>query len=113
MASPTPFYRAAGVGTVGNVVAQVLPRIGNWLPRGRPLDPDAWARRHRAVVGLLWAHVAGLAVYGVIREVRAVHLLLELGAIAVLTVVAMQVPSRVGQAVAGTLGLISCSALIV
>jgi hypothetical protein len=38
-----------------------------WLPSGQLLTPEVWARRHRGIVWLLWLHVAGIAVFAVVR----------------------------------------------
>jgi diguanylate cyclase (GGDEF)-like protein/PAS domain S-box-containing protein len=34
------------------------------LPTGRSLPPEAWRRRHRIMLALLWAHAAGLGLFG-------------------------------------------------
>jgi hypothetical protein len=91
----------------------MVQRARDWLPTGRPLDAEAWKSRHRTVVMLLWAHIVGLSIYGLIRGYAVWHLGLEIGAIVLLTVIATQVSSRDLQAATGTLGLISCSALLV
>lgn len=83
------------------------------LPRGYPIDDRSWSGRHKTVVWLLWAHVAGLGIYGLIRGVTALHIGIELLLIAGITGVAAGARSRSVQAVSGTIGLISCSALLV
>lgn len=94
-------------------VSRPLSAAIRWLPRGLPLDDESWRSRHRSIVGLLWLHVGALAVYGVIRDFPLLHLSIEIAAIAALAVVAMVANTRTAQAAAGTLGLISCSALLV
>ncbi len=37
--------------------------VVRWLPRGQTLPDDEWAGRHRAMLWILWAHVAGLPVF--------------------------------------------------
>src|SRR5688572_5680375 len=90
-----------------------VSRVRGWLPHGRPLNDHTWRRRHRTVVGLLWFHVAGLGAYGAVRDVDVLHLAAELVAVAMVGVVAGRARRRTVQAAAGTLGLISCSALLV
>lgn len=89
-------------------------RIPRWAPVGGGLPPAAWAKRHQGVVTILWVHAFGLAVFGVARGLGVVHSLTEGGVIAVLAAVAAQPRGgpRFRSAVA-TLGLISCSAILV
>ena len=48
--------------------AQRAGRAGRGLlPTGQLLTPEVWARRHQGIVWLLWAHVAGIAVFAVVR----------------------------------------------
>ena len=35
------------------------------LPKGRGLDEEMWARRHRVIVGVLWLVAAGLTGFGI------------------------------------------------
>lgn len=83
------------------------------LPSGAQIDEEMFAARHRAVVALLWAHVAGLGVLGVIRSVNLLHLALELAGIASAAIVATMIKGRVWRAGIGTLGLVACSAVLV
>jgi len=39
-----------------------------WLPRGGLLPHDDWKRRHRALVGILWASAVALSLYGPLVE---------------------------------------------
>lgn len=48
-----------------------------WLPAGDTLTVDGWHRRHRSIVGLLWAHVVLLPVYGIAIGRPAGHVVLE------------------------------------
>jgi hypothetical protein len=43
------------------------------LPAGQLLTPEVWARRHRGTVWLLWLHVAGIAVFAVVRGLGVAH----------------------------------------
>lgn len=117
-----PVYRVRAPGRIGYVTAPAPPMLtrrrvaralANALPAGRPIDEEAWQARHRSVVLLLWAHAAGLAVFGLVRQVDLVHLALEIGAIAAIAAASTQAPGRAARASLATLGLISCSALLV
>jgi len=64
-------------------------------------------------VRLLLAHVLGLGVYGIVRDFPLLHLVAEVGAVALVTVVANSARTRHMQSAAATLALVSCSALLV
>jgi hypothetical protein len=83
------------------------------LPTGYPIDDEVWARRHRGVLVLVWLHVAGLGVYGLIRGYPVLHLGSELAGISLVAIGAGTVRDRTIQASLGTLGLVLCSALLV
>lgn len=83
------------------------------LPTGSPIDADVWAARHRAVVMIIWLHVAGLGVYGFLRGYAAWHLGAELVGIAAVGFAAAIAQTRTVQASFGTLGLVLSSALLV
>jgi hypothetical protein len=51
------------------------------LPNGRTLPPNIWRARHRFMLGVIWAQLAGLAIAGVILGQGAGELLLDLGPI--------------------------------
>src|SRR4051812_30362580 len=51
--------------------------VRSLLPEGRGLPDDVWARRHRGVLILLWVHVVGLAVFGLLTGNALVHSLAE------------------------------------
>jgi hypothetical protein len=58
--------------------AQRAGRAGRGLlPSGQLLTPQVWARRHRGIVWVLWAHVAGIVVFAVLRGYGVVHGLQE------------------------------------
>jgi hypothetical protein len=46
---------------IGDALSQVRRTGLGLLPHGQLLTPEVWARRHRGIVWLLWAHVAGIA----------------------------------------------------
>jgi hypothetical protein len=96
--------QAAGVGS----------RMRRWAPAGAGLPPAAWRKRHRGVVSILWVHAIGLTIFGFVRGVDPVHAVVEGGTIGLLAALAAQ--PRGGQrfrSAVATLGLISCSAVLV
>lgn len=85
----------------------------HWLPTGRPLDDDTWRLRHRSVVALVWAHVAGLAGFAIIRGYEPTHFLAELTGVALAGLVAQRARGRRVRSMAATVALVTCSALLV
>ena len=84
------------------------------LPSGRLLTPEVWARRHRAIVWLLWPHVAGVAVFAVARGNGLAHGLEEASLVAVFALAAAYPAiGRRARSAAAVLGLITSSAVIV
>jgi diguanylate cyclase (GGDEF)-like protein len=78
------------------------------------LPESAWARRHRMVLALLVVHAFGVLGYGVVRGAGVVHTLTEAAAVAVPGLVAAW--SKFGRplrAAAGTIGLVTASAVLV
>jgi diguanylate cyclase (GGDEF)-like protein/PAS domain S-box-containing protein len=53
---------------VASFLRQHLARLADALPSGRTLPKDVWARRHRWMLGVVWGHVVGLALFGVLVE---------------------------------------------
>jgi signal transduction histidine kinase len=91
----------------------VVARAAATLPKGTAIGDDVFARRHHAVVALLWLHVLGLAVYGVSRGYPLLHLAIELSGIVATAIAAKIAPRRSWQAGIGTFGLVTCSGLLV
>jgi hypothetical protein len=58
------------------------PRVRAALPQGRALPEAVWAKRHRAIVGLLWLHAAGLALVAGVAGVPLLHTVVEIGIVA-------------------------------
>src|SRR3954454_18143282 len=54
-----------------------LARLRDALPAGKTLPPDVWARRHRAMVVVIWAHAIAMPIYGLTRGFPLWHSLLE------------------------------------
>jgi diguanylate cyclase (GGDEF)-like protein len=95
--------------------AQRAGRAGRrLLPTGQLLTPEVWARRHQGIVWLLWAHVAGIAVFAVARGNGPAHGATEASLVAVFALAASHpVLGRRARASAAVLGLTTASAVIV
>jgi diguanylate cyclase len=70
--------------------------------------------RHRTIVAVLWAHIPALALFGLLRGDSVVHTMLDTAPVVALAVLAGlgRLPLR-WQMVAASVGLASCSALLV
>jgi signal transduction histidine kinase len=88
-------------------------RGSGWLPQGRALSDAEFSWRHRIVCGLLAVHVPAIAVITVLRHYGPLHALVEITPVAVLLAAALAPISRRSQALAASLGLVTCSALLV
>src|SRR3954462_6847524 len=86
---------------------------GGWLPQGRALSEAEFSWRHRIVCGLLAAHIPAIAVITVLRGYGPLHALVEITPVVVLLAAALGPPSRRSQELAASLGLVTCSALLV
>ncbi|MDP9442505.1 MAG: EAL domain-containing protein [Actinomycetota bacterium] len=88
--------------------------LRDFLPRGIPLPGDQWARRHRAIVTVLWLHAAGLALFAAVRGNGVVHSLFGGSIVAVFAVLGTQpAGGRRLRAVATAAGLVASSAVLV
>jgi len=91
-----------------------LRRLLSAFPEGRGLDEEMWSRRHRVVVGVLFAHVPGLALFGILRGYGVAHSILETAGLSGFAIVAAQPRgSRRLRSVVASVGLMACSALLV
>ena len=95
--------------------AQRAGRAGRGLlPTGQLLTPEVWARRHQGIVWLLWAHVAGIAVFAVVRDYGLAHAATEASLVVVFALAATHPAlGRRARASAAVLGLVTASAVIV
>jgi signal transduction histidine kinase len=96
------------------VVAAPKPIRVSWLPSGHGLPPGVWRRRQRGIVILLWLHAVGLFVFALVRGNSVLHSFTEASIVAILAAAAASPIGgvRMRSAIA-TLGLISCSAILV
>ncbi|MEA2321008.1 MAG: hypothetical protein QOD81_858 [Solirubrobacteraceae bacterium] len=78
------------------------------------LPDHLWRKRHRAIVAVLLAHVPGLLAFGLAQGYAFGHLLLDVGPVIALGAIAAapRVPAR-GRMVGASLGLVTCSAMLV
>ncbi|MCW2606818.1 MAG: htr8 [Frankiales bacterium] len=88
--------------------------VRDLLPTGGGLDQTQWRHRHAAIVVLLVAHLPALLLLALARGQRPAHVLPELlvPAAAVVLARGRSLPD-LGRAVVASLGLASCSALLV
>jgi diguanylate cyclase len=88
--------------------------LRQWLPKGQFLPEHIWRRRHATIVWLLWAHVPALFVFGLVMGQPLFHMFQEVALIIVPAWVAAS--ERYGtkvRVVAASVGLITCSAIVV
>ena len=94
--------------------AHVVAAVRHALPRGQTLPYEGWKRRHRAMLAILWVHVAFLPVFGLLRgeelqaAVGAVVPIALAGVAATLSAV-----GRRARSVAVVFGLLTASAVLV
>ncbi len=95
-----------------------LADAGHWLasalPRGQTLPEAAWRRRHHALLTLLWIHAIGLPIFAFFRGYGVGHSLLHgAGPAAIAGLATAMRGNRRAAASLVSLGLITCSALLV
>lgn len=86
--------------------------LRKWLPEGRALPEEAWLPRQRALERILWAHVAGVFLFGVVRGYGVVHVAFEASTVAVPALFAVWGGSRMIRTLATVLGLLTASAVL-
>src|SRR5215208_3482168 len=84
------------------------------LPRGKTLPPRVWARRHRTLVWLVWAHAVALPLFGLTQGYGIAHVTLDGLPVAVFAAAAM-LPGRSQRFRASmvSMGLLTSSAILV
>jgi PAS domain S-box-containing protein len=88
--------------------------LGAALPHGRTLPERQWQVRHRALLWLLWAHVAVIPIVSLLYDEGPGQGALDFATVGFLAVVAqLKLGGRRAQSLAVTIGLLSCSALLV
>jgi diguanylate cyclase (GGDEF)-like protein/PAS domain S-box-containing protein len=84
------------------------------LPRGTKLSAPEWKQRHARIVALLWVHVPGIVVFGLLRGEDPLHCLIE--SVPVATVALLAGAERFNtsfRSVTAGLGLMLSSATLV
>lgn len=119
MSAPAPAGTAAATyGRLRNAALGTIARYGSeardWLPRGRSLSDETWARRHRAVLMLLWLHVGAVFLFALYTGNDPVHGASEASIVAAAALAARwQGWSRTMRAAAASFGLVTASAMFV
>ncbi len=108
-----PAVPAEGDRAEPSTVRRAVDRVRYALPRGHTLPDDAWKRRHRGILALLWLHVLAIPLFGISQGYGAAHCLGEGAAIGVPALLASVGGSRKRRAALVSLGLLTASALLV
>jgi PAS domain S-box-containing protein len=89
--------------------------LGAVLPHGQSLPDAQWQSRHRVLVWVLWAHVIATPLLGMLFGDAPGHALLDFSTVGFFAVVAFFVRNRSRrlQSSVVTVGLLSCSAMLV
>lgn len=88
-------------------------RPAGWLPRGPELAGPDWWWRHRVVCAVLGAHLPVILVLAALRSGGTAHGLVEVALPAALLALALLPMRRRLRGLAASLGLLTCSALLV
>jgi diguanylate cyclase (GGDEF)-like protein len=89
-------------------------RLLDLLPKGRSLPEHVWIRRHRGLLLILWLHVVGLTLLGVVRGYGPVQTTADAGILGFFAIIGSQPGgSRKLRSVMVALGLLSSSAVMV
>jgi PAS domain S-box-containing protein len=84
------------------------------LPHGQTLPEGEWQSRHRVLLWLLWAHVAAMPIISLLFDQGPAQAALDGATVAVWAVLAqLKLGGRRLQSLIVTVGLLSCSALLV
>ena len=84
------------------------------LPQGQTLPPEEWARRHRVLLWILWAHVVVLPIFSLAAGVGAATSVASVIPVAVAGAIAtLNGPGRRARSVAVAIGLLTSSAVLV
>lgn len=94
--------------------ARVLNSLRQVLPRGRTLPDEAWNRRHRAMLWILWGHVLVLPVFALFRGLGVAESILPVVPIALAGAAgSLKYAGRRARSVAVVFGLLTASAVLV
>jgi signal transduction histidine kinase len=95
--------------------ASLVARLRAALPRGNSLPDAEWKRRHRLLLVILWLHVLGLPIFGLLQGFAVGTCALWGGVIAVFAVVCTIGRDTRAWWVSATMsvGLLTCSAVLI
>jgi signal transduction histidine kinase len=95
--------------------ASLVSRLRRSLPRGNSLPDAEWKRRHRLLLVILWLHVVGLPIFGLLEGFAVGTCLLWGGVIAAFAVVCTVGRDTRAWWVSSTMsvGLLTCSAVLI
>src|SRR4051795_12925470 len=93
--------------------ARIWAAVRDTLPQGRTLPEAAWARRHHAMLCILWAHVALLPIFALYRGYDPRAAFGSVVPIALAGIAAtLKAPGRRARSVAVVFGLLTSSAVL-
>lgn len=100
--------------TVGDRIGRLCRVVRDALPRGQTLPEEAWARRHRVMLWILWAHVLVLPVFSLLRGFSLASSVGWVVPIALAGVAgSLTAAGRRARSVAVVFGLLTASAVLV
>lgn len=95
-------------------IKEPLRRVRAWLPEGGSLDDEEWLRRHKAIVGVLFAHVVGIIIFGIVRKYVLWHCFVDASPVAILAGLAASSRfTRKHRSALASLSLVTASAVLV
>jgi diguanylate cyclase (GGDEF)-like protein/PAS domain S-box-containing protein len=98
----------------GPALSAPVAAIKRALPRGKTLPEDAWERRHKAMLSILWVHVPALFIFARARGYTVAGSLDPVIPVALAGVAAMlRAPGRRARSIAVVIGLLTASAVLV
>jgi diguanylate cyclase (GGDEF)-like protein len=95
-------------------ITGAVGRLKHVLPTGSTLPQEAWERRHKAILVLLWLHVPAIAIFGTLLGHGVLHSSFEASIIGLFAIAAS--PSSTStrwRSSAATLGLVGSSGILV
>lgn len=95
--------------------ASLISRVRRALPRGNSLPDAEWKRRHRLLLVILWLHVVGLPIFGLLQGFAVGTCLLWGAVIATFAIVCTIGRDTRAWWVSATMavGLLTCSAVLI
>ena len=91
-----------------------MSRLRATLPRGSTLPQPVWERRNRLMGWIMWGHVVALPAFGIARGVSILLALAAVVPIALCAALAASATlSRMLREIATTIGLLTCSAVLI